>query len=151
MNDSRQKDLWWIASTSVLFLVAQLCPTLCDPMDYSPLSMEILQARILAWVAMPSSRGCSFQPRDWTQVSHIAGWFFTVWADREAQEYRSGEPIPSPGELPNLGIEPGSPALQADSLPAELPGKPLPSTSNTPQTQSSSTALLGSSSASSIT
>ena len=34
------------------------------------------------------------------------------------------EPIPSPGDLPNPGIEPGSPALQADSLPAELPGKP---------------------------
>ena len=32
---------------------------------------------------MPSSRGSS-QPRDWTQVSHIAGWFFTVWATREA-------------------------------------------------------------------
>ena len=38
--------------------------------------------------------------------------------------YRSGEPFPSPGDLPNPGIEPGSPALQADSLPAELPGKP---------------------------
>ena len=32
--------------------------------------------------------------------------------------------MPSPGDLPNPGIEPGSPALQADSLPAELPGKP---------------------------
>ena len=34
------------------------------------------------------------------------------------------EPIPSPADLPDLGIEPGSPALQVDSLPAELPGKP---------------------------
>ena len=33
------------------------------------------------------------------------------------------EPIPSPADLPDLGIEPGSPALQVDSLPAELPGK----------------------------
>ena len=49
----------------------------------APLSMEILQARILEWVAMPSSRGSS-QPRDQTQVSHIAGGFFTVWATREA-------------------------------------------------------------------
>ena len=32
--------------------------------------------------------------------------------------------MPSPGDLPDPGIEPGSPALQADSLPAELPGKP---------------------------
>ena len=43
----------------------------------APLSMGILQARILEWVAMPSSRG-SFQPRDQTQVSHIAGRFFTI-------------------------------------------------------------------------
>ena len=39
------------------------------------------------------------------------------------QEQWSGQPIPSPGDLPDLGIEPGSPALQADSLPAELPGQ----------------------------
>ena len=38
------------------------------------------------------------------------------------QEYWSGLPFPSPGHLPNLGIEPGSPALQADSLPSEPPG-----------------------------
>ena len=43
---------------------------------------------------------------------------------REAQEYWSGEPIPSPADLPNPGIEPRSPALQADSLPTELSGKP---------------------------
>ena len=40
-------------------------------------------------------------------------------------EYWSGQPFPSPGDLLNPGIEPGSPALQEDSLPAELPGKPL--------------------------
>ena len=39
-------------------------------------------------------------------------------------EYWSGYPFPSPGDLPNPGIEPGSPALQEDSLPAELPRKP---------------------------
>ena len=73
---------------------------------------------------MPSSRGLS-QPRDQTQVPYIADRFFTSWATREAQEHWSGFPIPSPGDLPNPGIEPGSPTLQADSLPAELPGKPL--------------------------
>ena len=41
------------------------------------------------------------------------------------QEYWSGLPFPSPGDLPNPGIEPGSPALQADALPSEPPGKPL--------------------------
>ena len=40
------------------------------------------------------------------------------------QEYWSGLPFPSPGDLPDLGIEPGSPSLQADSLPSEPPEKP---------------------------
>ena len=67
-------------------LASQLCPTLCDPIDCNPLGSSvhgILQARILEWVAMTSSR-----------------------------------------DLPNRGIEPRSPALQADSLPSEPPGKP---------------------------
>ena len=50
---------------------------------------EILQAKILEWVAFPFSRGSS-RPRDQTQVSHIAGRFFTSWATREAQEHWSG-------------------------------------------------------------
>ena len=50
----------------------------------APLSMEILQARMLEWLAMPSSREFS-QPRDQTQVSRIAGRFFTSGATREAQ------------------------------------------------------------------
>ena len=61
--------------------VAQLCQTLCDPMDYTVYG--ILHARILEWVAFPFSRG-----------------------------------------LPDPEIEPGSPALQVDSLPTELSGKP---------------------------
>ena len=40
------------------------------------------------------------------------------------QEYWSGLPCPPPGNLPDPGIEPGSPALQVDSLPSEPPGKP---------------------------
>ena len=65
----------------VLCLVTQSCPTLCDPMNciahQAPLSMGILQARILEWVAMPSSRASS-RPRDGTQVSRFAGGFFTI-------------------------------------------------------------------------
>ena len=80
--------------------VAQSCLPLCDPMDY--IVHGILQVRILEWVAFPFSRESS-QPRDWTQVSHIAGGFFTTWAKREAQEYWSGKPIPSPADLPYLG------------------------------------------------
>ena len=71
---------------AVLCLVAQSCMTLCHSMDCSPPGSSVqgvLQARILEWVAMPSSRGSS-QPRDQIQVSCIAGGFFTVWAIREA-------------------------------------------------------------------
>ena len=41
------------------------------------------------------------------------------------QEYWSGLPLPSPGDLPDPGIEPRSPTLQADTLPSEPPGKPI--------------------------
>ena len=74
------------AQESVLALVAQSCPTLCDPWTaahQAPLSMRFFR-----------------------------------------QGHWSGLPFPSPGDLPNPGIEPGSPALQADSLLTELQGKP---------------------------
>ena len=67
--------------------VTQSCLTLCDPMDY--IVRGILQARILEWAAFPFSGGSSW-PRDQTQISHIAGGFFTRWATREALEYWSG-------------------------------------------------------------
>ena len=60
--------------------VAPLCPTLCDPIDYTV--HGVLQARILEWVAFPFSRGSS-QPRDPTQVSRIAGRFFSSWTTGE--------------------------------------------------------------------
>ena len=62
--------------------VIQLCLTLWDAIDCSAPGSSlhgILQARVLECVAIPFSRGSS-QPRDWTQVSHTAGWFFTCWA-----------------------------------------------------------------------
>ena len=61
----------WLA---VAVKVAQSCPALWDPTDYTV--HGILQARILEWVAFPFSKG-SFQPRGLTQVSCIAGRFFT--------------------------------------------------------------------------
>ena len=57
--------------------VAQLCPVLCDPVDYTV--RGILQTRILEWVAFPFSRGSS-HPRFRTQISCIASGFFTSWA-----------------------------------------------------------------------
>ena len=82
----------------------------------------ILQARILEWVAFPFSRGSS-QPRDRTQVSHIAGGFFTQLSHKGSPRILEWIAYPSPGDLPNPGIEPGSPGLQVDSLPAEPAGK----------------------------
>ena len=67
--------------------VAQSCLTLCDAVDCSlPGSFVhgILQARILEWVAISFSRGSS-RTRDRTQVSHIAGRCFNLWATREVQ------------------------------------------------------------------
>ena len=61
--------LWGLPMEKVNVKVAQSCPTLCDPVDYTV--NGILQARILGWVAFPFSRE-SFQPKDRTQVSCIA-------------------------------------------------------------------------------
>ena len=77
----------------VTIMMKCVCFVLCYMLSHSvmsdslrpqtPLCVGILQARLLEWVAMLFSRGPS-QPRDWTQVSCIAGWFFTIWATREA-------------------------------------------------------------------
>ena len=74
--------------------VAQSYLTLCDPMDYTV--HGILQARIPEWVAFPFSRESS-QPRDQTQVSHIAGRFFTSWTSREAHIRRDPHMQPMVG------------------------------------------------------
>ena len=69
-------------------LVAQSCPSLCDPMDCSRPGSSvhgIFQAGILEWAAISSSRGSS-RPTDQTPDSRIAGKVFTVWTAREAQE-----------------------------------------------------------------
>ena len=78
--------LEWVAISAILkefssnlklrAKAVQLCPTLCDPIGYSPPGSYvkgILQARILEWVVMPSSRG-SFQLRDLTRISCLLCW-----------------------------------------------------------------------------
>ena len=112
---------------------AQLCPTLCDPMDCSPLGSSlhgISQLKILRWVTIPFFRASSW-PRDQKRkkekvksLSHVrlfvAPWTVAHQAppsmEFSRQEYWSGLPFPSPGNLPDPGIEPRSPALQADAL-----------------------------------
>ena len=71
-------------------------PALCDPMDCTPLGSSVFGI-LSFWGGDSFSR----------------------------QEYWSGSPCLPPGDLPDTGIEHGSPALQAYSLPPELPGKPL--------------------------
>ena len=77
---------------AMLYLITQSCLTLrnakldCSPPGFS--IRGILQARVLKWVAIPFSRESS-QPRDWIQVSCLAGRFFTIWATREAHVYTS--------------------------------------------------------------
>ena len=140
----------------------QSCLSLCNTMDCSPPGSSvhgILQARVLEWVAMPSSRGSSdpgMEPSALKSPPLVGGlfitsatWLFRKWkwsllsrvwlsatpwtvayqvsqsVEFSRQEYWSGLPFPSPGDLPNPGIEPGSPVLQADALPSEPPGKQI--------------------------
>ena len=80
-------SFWWLLNVSLLLcLIAQSSPTLCDPMHCSPPGFSvhgILQARILEWVAMPSSRGSS-QWRIEPRSPLLQEFFFTVWATKEA-------------------------------------------------------------------
>ena len=72
--------------------VSQSCPTLCYPMDCSLLGSSVhgvFQARVLEWGAISFSRRSS-RPRDWTQVSHIVGRCFVVWATREVSNTEGG-------------------------------------------------------------
>ena len=83
-------EVWCVKCTCMRATLLQSCPTLCRPMDCRPPCSSvhgILQARILEWVAMPSSRGSS-QPRDRTHASCVscAGrQFFTTGATWEAR------------------------------------------------------------------
>ena len=66
--------------------VIKLCPTFCNPMDYSPPGScvhGVFQARILEWVAISFCRGPS-RTRDWTCVSCVGRWIPYHWATREA-------------------------------------------------------------------
>ena len=110
-------------------LVAQSCPTLCDPMGYSQPGSSvrgILQARILEWVAIPFCRG-SLWPRYQTCISYIAGRFFTVWATREACViscylfvclfgFKQGFSCGMWDLVPWPGVEPKPPASRVQSL-----------------------------------
>ena len=71
---------------------------------------------LISCVLIHSVMSDSLWPHGLQPARLLCPWGFS------RQEYWSGMPCPPPGDLPDPGIEPGSPALQADSLPAELPG-----------------------------
>ena len=86
---TEQGNIYVCTHLCMCVLVTQSCLTLCDLIDCSPQGSSvlwILQARILEWVAIPFFRGSS-QPRDWMQVSPIAGGFFTVWATKATHRH----------------------------------------------------------------
>ena len=101
--------------------VVQLSPTLCDPMDYTV--HGILQARILEWVAFPFSRGSS-QPRDPNPGFPHCRQILYQMSHKGSPRILEWVAYPSPGDLSDPEIDPGSLALQVDSLPTELSGKP---------------------------
>ena len=111
----------------MLCLVTQSCPTLSDAMDCGlPGSSvhEILQARIVEWVAMLSSRGIFPIQGSNPGLLHCRQFLYHLnhWGRPRILEWVA---YPFSGDLPDPVIEPESPALQEDSLPAELPGKPF--------------------------
>ena len=106
--------------------VTQSCLILCDPTDCSPPGSSV------HGVSPDKNTGVGLHallqgifPTQGSNpgLSHCRQSLYHL-SPREAQEYWSGQPIPSAGELPKPRIEPGFPALQAKSLPAEPPGKP---------------------------
>ena len=75
---NKEENIFTFKMCMCVCSIAQSCPTLCDPVGFSPPDFSvhgILQARILEGVVISSSRGSS-QSRDWTQISRIAGRFF---------------------------------------------------------------------------
>ena len=82
----------------------------------------MLNAEPIIYLGMESERevtqSCLTLVTPWT-VAYLA----PLSMGFSRQEYWSGLPFPSPGDLPDPGIEPGSPALQTDALPSEPPGK----------------------------
>ena len=96
---------------NILFFPLETLPY--DPYPFPPSSLSYWPLQGKEW--------------KWKLLSHDQ-LFVTPWAIQSMEfsrpEYWSGQPFPSPGDLPNPGIKPRYPALQMDSLPAEPPGKP---------------------------
>ena len=107
-------------------LVAQSCPNLCDCMDCSPPGSsvhEILQARLLEWIAIPFSRGSSW-PKDQTQFSCIAGRFLTIWVTRETRSLYNRYNIYNLSLVQFSSVAQSCPTL-CDPMNCSMPGLPV--------------------------
>ena len=102
-------------------LVAQLCPTLCNPMDCSPPGSSVHGDS----PGKNTGVGCHALLHGTSQPRSPALQADSLPSEPPGKPKNTGVAIPSPGDLPDPGTEPGSLALQADSLPAKLQGKPL--------------------------
>ena len=99
---------WYILSVLIALLFDSICTIVCTYVLWS----EVCEVKLLSGVRLFAT--------PWTvayQAPPSMGF--------SRQEYWSGLPFPSPGHLPDSGIEPRSPALQADALTSEPPGKTL--------------------------
>ena len=125
---------WTVKKAAAAAKSLQSCLTLCDPIDLSPPGSPvpgILQARTLEWVAISFTNAWKWKvkvkslscvrpsPTPWT-----AAYQAPLSMDFSRQEYQSGLPFPSPGDLPNPGIKTVYPAFEGNFLTAKPPGKP---------------------------
>ena len=120
-----------------LCLLTQQCSCWSPANAHANSAMMTTQSLELSRFHFPSCQpGLLLHTKVKVKVKSLSGirLFATPWTvayqappsiEFSRQEYWTGLPLPSPGDLPDPGMKPGSPALQADILPSEPPGKPL--------------------------
>ena len=116
-----------------LFILLSIFPSIRVFSDKSALCIRWSKYWSFSFTISPSNEysGIISFRMDWLDLLTVQGTLKSPpaphgeWMKFSRQEYWRGLPFPSPGDLPNPGMESRSPALQADSLPSEPPGKPI--------------------------
>ena len=125
--------VWNLRNVSVFFCLWKL-HEIIDQLDLIDIYRTLHPQKNPEYTFFSSTHGMfsSIDSIKWVKLLSRVQLFATPWTvahqaplsmGSSRQEYWSGLPFPSPGDLPNPGIEPGSPALQADALSSEPPGK----------------------------
>ena len=102
-------------------IMGDLCTSICQN-TYFHRGVKLLGHMVTLMFKVSESVSCSVVSNSvtpWTVASQAP-----LSMESSSQEYWGGQPFPSPGDFPDPGIEPGSPALYVDSVPSEPPGKP---------------------------